>query len=189
MDETLRTFIAVPIPVNILNCIREVQQKYAAYKFPVRWVRPESIHLTLKFLGHISGTDVDRVFDAMTASFQKTPPLSLHAKGLGVFPTIKRPRVIWVGIGGEQDSLKKLQGELENNLEKIGFPKEKRAFNAHLTLGRIKGKIDSQKLADAMRKFSDFSTESFSADEIVLFKSDLKPSGAVYSQLRIVSLN
>ena len=188
MAGKLRTFIAVPIPADILTRIREVQEAFAAYKFPVRWVRPESIHLTLKFLGEIAEADLERVYDAMAASLQIVRPLSLHAKGVGVFPTVKRPKVLWVGIGGELESLKKIQAELENNLEKIGFPKEKRPFNAHLTLGRVKGKIDSRKLAGAMREFSDFTTESFSAEEIVLFKSDLKPSGAVYTRLRTASL-
>jgi 2'-5' RNA ligase len=189
VNEALRTFVAVPIPINIITRICEIQRECETLKFPIRWVRPEGIHLTLKFLGQISEVDTDRIFDAMTASFQEISSLSLCAQGMGVFPTIKRPKVIWVGIGGERDVLRYLQGKLEDNLAKIGFPKEKRAFNAHLTLGRMRGKLDIRKLSDIIRQFSDFSTDSFFVDEIILFKSDLKPSGAVYSKLRTVSLN
>jgi 2'-5' RNA ligase len=107
---------------------------------------------------------------------------------MGLFPGIKKPRVMWLGVGGQLESLFKLQSTLDENLEKSGFPREKRPFKGHLTLGRIKGKIDTKKLVDSMRSLKGVESDSFFADRIILFKSDLKPTGAVYTKLSSTAL-
>jgi 2'-5' RNA ligase len=188
MSETIRTFIAVELPEKIISSISRVQEDIRSYGFKVRWVRPKNIHLTLKFLGNVKKADIDKVGEAIFKSVKGYSPITLKAKGIGTFPGIKRPRVIWVGISGQLDLIIGLHKALDEKLEAIGFPRENRSFKGHLTLGRIKAKIDPRRFGDALNEFVGFESESFVADRIVLFKSELKPSGAVYTKLIEASL-
>ena len=183
MGEKVRTFIALPLPQTVLDPIRDVQERLKKERFSVRWVRPESIHLTLKFLGDIAEGELEGVSEAMKAVAAQNGPCSICAKGLGVFPGVKNPRVLWVGVAGDTEPLGKIQSDLESQLESKGYPREKRPFKSHLTIGRAKGRIDSRGLAEVLREHSDLSSPPFEAGELVLFKSDLKPSGAVYTRL------
>jgi 2'-5' RNA ligase len=189
MSNIIRTFIAVEIPEKIISSIARVQEGIKNYGFKIRWVRPESIHLTLKFLGNIEAADTENVGRAVFRASKEYTPLSLQVKGIGVFPGIKRPRVVWVGITGQLETLFGLQKTLDKNLEAIGFPKEKRPFKGHLTLGRIKKKIDTNTFIEALDTFGNFETETFTADRVVLFKSELKASGAVYTKLMSARLD
>jgi 2'-5' RNA ligase len=183
MSITIRTFIAIELPETITRAISEIQEGIKSYGFNIRWVRPENIHLTLKFLGDIKEDETDKIARVIFESVRTCSPISLSAKGIGVFPGIKRPRVIWVGVSGQINPLFKLQKKLEDGLKGLGFKKEKRAFRAHLTLGRIKDRIDSKRFGGTLRTFGGFESETFIADEIILYKSELKPTGAVYTQL------
>lgn len=188
MSETLRSFIAIDIPGNILSEIRELQEGIKDYGFKIRWVRPESIHLTLKFLGDIKAVKINEIAEAISKTVVRYTPISLQAKGVGVFPGIKRPQVLWVGLAGQLEPLVSLQKTLDENLETIGFTMEKRPFKGHLTMGRMKAKIDVKKFGDVLMTFRRFESEAFTADRIILYKSELKPSGAVYTELASVSL-
>ena len=183
MSDTIRTFIAVEIPENITAGIRELQQGLKNYGFDIRWVRPENIHLTLKFLGHVQSADIENIFSAISRTVVGIASIPLQAKGLGVFPGIKRPRIIWVGLTGQLELLMRLQKTLDANLKNIGFPPEKRPFKGHLTIGRIKAKMNSKTFGDALIAFRKFESETFIVDKIILFKSELKPKGAVYTNL------
>lgn len=188
MLKTIRTFIAIEIPGNIISKIRELQEGIKAYGFKIRWVRAENIHLTLKFLGDVDAIKINEIAKAVSKTVEGYTPISLQAKGIGVFPGIKRPRVLWVGLTGQLESLVRLQKTLDEKLEVLGFPKEKRPFKGHLTMGRIKDKIDVKKFSDALMAFRSFESETFAADQIILYKSELKPAGAVYTELSSASL-
>ncbi|MFC1816785.1 RNA 2',3'-cyclic phosphodiesterase [Thermodesulfobacteriota bacterium] len=188
MPDTIRTFIAIELPENIISAIRNVQEGLRSYRFKVRWVRPENIHLTLKFLGNINISRINLIGRTISGSVKDYAPLALSVRGAGVFPGIKRPRVIWTGISGQVPELIALQQTLDENLETVGFPREKRAFKGHLTLGRAKGIIDPKKLNDALKKFNDFETEPFVIDRVFLFKSDLQPTGSIYTKLMSTAL-
>ncbi len=188
MFETIRSFIAFELPENIISSIGKLQKQIKCHGLNARWVHPENIHLTLKFLGDITKTDIENAGGAIIETAKGYAPISLSAKGIGIFPNIKRPRVIWVGIAGQISTLVGLQRELDENLGSIGFAKEKRLFKGHLTLGRIKKKIPLKRLVDAIKKFEGFESEIFTVDQIILFKSVLKPSGSVYTKLLIADL-
>ncbi len=188
MSDTIRTFIAIEIPGNVISKIRELQEGFKVYGFKIRWVRPESIHLTLKFLGNIETVEIDKVNNALSKTVKGYTPISLTAKGIGVFPGIRRPRVLWVGLTGQLESLVSLQKTLDENLRAIGFSREKRPFKGHLTLGRVKDKINAKKFGDALIGFRNFESETFTANQIILYKSELKPTGAVYTKLMSASL-
>ncbi len=184
----MRAFIAIKLPENILSSINNIQEDLKQYRFPVRWVRPGHIHLTLKFFGDISESDIKSIEIAMDACAGICPPVTLSAKGIGVFPSLARPRVMWAGLSGQVSMLSTLQDALEKNLEKYGFIKEERPFKGHLTIGRFKDKVNSEQLIEAMRKHKDFNTDVFVAAEIILFKSDLLPAGPVHTELLKVPL-
>ena len=189
MAAAIRSFIAIELSEVIRTQLKGLQDNLKTCRFKVRWVRPENIHLTLKFLGNIDETDIEKVRGTLTSRVDRFTPLSLSVKGVGVFPGIRRPRIIWSGMGGQLSALAALQKALAEDLAAIGFQQEKRAFKAHLTLGRVKGAIDALKLRDAIQAFDDFESEIFTADKIFLFKSDLKPGGPIYSKLNAFVMN
>jgi len=184
----MRAFIALRLPENILSSINKIQEDLKQYRLPVRWVRPENIHLTLKFFGNISESDTEIIGIAMGDCKGSCLPLILSAKGIGVFPSVARPRIIWAGLSGQIPLLLSFQDTLEKRLEKSGFKKEERPFKGHLTIGRLKDRVNNARLIEAIRKHKDFNTDLFDAGEIILFKSDLLPEGPVYTELLNVPL-
>ena len=188
MSQSIRSFIAIELPESVKSLLDNLQQELKALRLKARWVRPQNIHLTLKFLGNIDPAGIEDIGAAMADAVGSCAPFTLIVGGIGFFPGIKRPRVIWVGLGGAQAELLDLQRRLEDRLATVGFPKEKRSFNAHLTLGRIRPAVDPKILGRAIQDYSDLGNLKFCADRIILFKSDLKPSGAVYSHLKQAEL-
>ena len=184
MSNTFRAFLAFELPRSVLSGISDVQSRLKTFGFNIRWVRTENIHLTLKFFGDILETDTCNIETAVNASLKDQTPISLEARGVGVFPDTRRPRVLWVGISGEIDRLVKLQVSIADRLVSLGFPKEGRPFRGHLTLGRTKGKLNPAKIEEALDENRGFCTNPFTVDALYLFKSDLNPSGAVYSKVR-----
>lgn len=187
MSETFRAFIAVDMPASVKSFLSETQEALKLYGFRVKWVRPQNIHLTLKFLGNIATTDTDKIVEAMTLAARDCPVVALVAKGIGVFPDVRRARVIWAALNGQLEILANLQRTLDDHLADLGFPRETRAFKSHLTLGRVKGKIPSARIKTAIDNLKKFESESFEINQVVLFKSDLQPSGAVYTKVQRIA--
>lgn len=188
MNKTARTFLAIKLPEDIIESIRRIQKKIMANNLNIKFVKPENIHLTLKFLGDTPISDIEEINRSMKNAASDFSPFLLAAKGIGVFPDLHRPRVIWIGISQETDSLVLLQKKLDKELEKIGFNREKRTFKGHLTIGRIKGKIDKKLFNEILHQYQTFCSKTFSADKIYLFQSLLKPSGPVYAKLVSIHL-
>jgi 2'-5' RNA ligase len=188
MSPPIRSFIAIELPDAVLSRLDTVQQELKSEGLKVRWVRPQNIHLTLNFLGNVDPADVEKIDAAMAAAVGDFAPFRLKLGGMGVFPGIRRPRVIWVGLGGEMSALQNLQRSLAERLATIGFPKEKKSFKAHLTLGRVREAVNPNSIRQLLQNYSDLGNQNFRVDRIILFKSDLKPSGAVYSHLEQANL-
>jgi 2'-5' RNA ligase len=188
MAKTLRAFIAIELPEQISREIAAIQRQLKAYDLKLRWVKAHNIHLTLKFLGDIAPASVDKIVDAILAAADHVSAFELMVQGLGVFPGIRRPKVLWTGLGGDTERLVHLQHDLEDSLAQDGFAKEKRAYKGHLTLGRFKGPVDPAELIRIMEAEGLFEPLRLPVDEIVLMQSRLKPDGAAYSPLARVSL-
>ncbi len=186
MPGTIRAFIAFELPAAVISLLQRVQQDFKRLAIRARWVRPENIHLTLKFLGDITPDDVDKIGAAMAVAAAELPPVALSVRGIGVFPGVKRPRVIWVGLAGDIRSLLAFQSRLEQKVFEAGFPKENRSFKAHLTMGRLKQAPDPALIRRMITDYATLSSGEFTLKQVILFKSDLKPSGAVYSKLKQV---
>jgi RNA 2',3'-cyclic 3'-phosphodiesterase len=187
ISETFRAFIAIDLPESVKSFLSEAQEALKSYGFGVKWVRPQNIHLTLKFLGDTATADTDKIAEAMTLAARNCPIVSLTAKGVGVFPNARRPRVIWAGLNGQVEALVNLQQMLNAHLADLGFATDTRGFKSHLTLGRVKGKIASDRMIAAIDKLKEFESELFETHEVVLFKSELRPSGAVYTKVQRVA--
>ncbi len=188
MAAPLRTFVALELPRTVRAALGELQEGLRRHRLAVRWVRPDGIHLTLKFLGDTPEAAVAPIADALAAAVGGAAPMSLGVAGVGVFPGITRPRVLWAGLSGDTPGLMALQRAVEDRLAGLGIARETRAFKAHLTLGRAKGPIAAARLAEALQSFSAFRADGFVADAVTFFKSDLQPSGAVYTPLRRMAL-
>jgi 2'-5' RNA ligase len=154
----------------------------------IRWVRPEAMHLTLKFLGEINEEKVAPITDVLNRISEECKPFPLRMKGTGFFPPkSKTPRVIWIGVE-EADNLMRLQSQLEEALERIGFPREQRKYHPHLTLGRVKTFSDIKEILLFLEKHRDKNFGNMEVKKITFFRSILKPTGAEYSALAELEL-
>ena len=183
-ERTIRSFLALDPPEEILREIGRVQNRLRKLIHgDVRWIRPESIHLTLKFFGDISGNDVANISAVAGKAAAEVRPFDLAIGGAGVFPDPHRPRIIWLGMNGEVARLVTFQQGMERALREIGFPPEERPFRPHLTLGRIKTPKGLIGLAGVLEKGETYTAGRFTASGLGLFKSDLTPRGAIYTRL------
>ena len=154
----------------------------------MRWVNPEKIHLTLKFFGNIEESRIEPIFKSIEEPIRNTLPFSLEVRGVGAFPHLRNPRVIWMGLVERREVLVSFQKQIETQLEKIGFQSEDRPFHPHLTLGRTKSSRGKDELAGRMEKYKEEEFGDFQVERVILFRSDLKPSGPIYTALRELRL-
>jgi RNA 2',3'-cyclic 3'-phosphodiesterase len=185
----IRAFIALELPDAARRALADLQGPLKREWSSVRWVRPEGIHLTLKFLGDISPERIDALGQALNAAARGQGPLQLGIKGLGVFPGVRKARVIWAGLTGEIEALMDLQVAVEGALEAVGFPSERRRFRAHLTLGRFKKIPAPPKLVAFLERCSDYAPCDLLISRVVLYRSELRPQGAIYTPLLTASLD
>ena len=192
MEKKLRAFIAVELPPAAREAVEGVIRDLRAKSGDaVRWVRPEGVHLTLKFLGDIDADSVPAISEALDRCAAPTAPFDLFLEGVGAFPNARRPRVVWVGLGGGLEPLLGLQQSIEGELEALGYARERRAFTPHLTLGRVRDRISPAQvraLSEALGVVSVAPGVKLPVKEISLMQSDLRPSGAVYTRLHSVGL-
>jgi 2'-5' RNA ligase len=183
-EKPIRAFLAIDLPIEVLNEIRSIQSGLSkTLQGMLRWVRPEAIHLTLKFFGDISGDDIVTISRVMEDHVNGTGLLALDVKTLGVFPDMNRPRVIWLGISGDVERLIRLQKSMDKKLHEIGFAKEERPFRPHLTLARIKEPKGLIGLAKIVENSDNYKAGHFDAGGLTLFGSQLTPKGAIYTKL------
>jgi 2'-5' RNA ligase len=188
MAEMWRLFIAITIPPNVLDSLMAIQDqlKHKTPPHTVRWVRSEGIHLTLKFLGDVPVVKRKTLEKTLAEATQDHAPFTLSATGLGVFPNLKRPRVAWVGVEQDRAALTALRDAVEEHIAPLGYPTENRPFNPHLTLGRIRRdarRADIQRFAELIGTRDLTDRYAWQVNNVHLIRSELKPTGAVYTTL------
>ena len=190
--ELVRSFIAIELPADVRAELASIEEKLKVRRHPfVKWVDPENIHLTLKFLGSVSGETIPEIVEAMSLVAQPVSPFTLQIGGTGAFPNWQRPQVVWVGVGGEMGRLTTLQRELEAALSPLGFPPESRPFSPHLTLGRLRERVtpeDRRRFGLWAQSVKFGASLSFEVNAVRLMKSQLTSSGPIYSELALVQL-
>lgn len=183
----IRAFIAVDLDDLVIEKICNVVEILKPRITEIRWLRKENLHLTLKFLGNIAESQVEPIAAALRHPVELFSPCTISAKGLGVFPDFRRPKILWVGLTGDQ--LVQLAAEIESALMPLGFTPENRAFTPHLTIGRWReGSRPAKNLRQEIDSLNDFEFGACAVRQIVLFQSVLKPEGASYSELRTIQL-
>lgn len=181
--ERVRAFIAVDMPPTVADAVKRCRAVLEKKVSGVKWTKPENVHLTLRFLGEVPKEEIRKIGEAAFIVAKNSEGLRLQAEGGGIFPERGFPRVIWMGLQGEIDLLLSIRRKIDAALNEIGFPKEKRPFRGHLTIGRVKGRADAGLLRRELQLIENIQSETFTARRIALFKSDLKPGGAVYTPL------
>jgi 2'-5' RNA ligase len=184
MKQTIRTFVGVKIDPAVRRRSTEIIRMFQTVPGDVKWVEPENLHLTLKFLGDVEATEIHRVCETVTRAVADTPRFFFELRGAGAFPTAKRPRTIWLGAGEGEREMVDLAKALEKKLQKLGFRREGRRLKPHLTIGRIRhGGRAGEGLADLLIANAEISVGSILIDEVTVFSSTLNPSGPVYDVL------
>ena len=190
--ELVRSFIAIELPADVRAGLASIEEKLKVRRHSfVKWADPESIHLTLKFLGSVSGETIPEIVEAMSLVAQPVSPFTLQIGGTGAFPNWQRPQIVWVGVGGEMGRLTTLQRELEAALSPLGFPPESRPFSPHLTLGRLRERVtpeDRRRFGLWAQSVKFEASLSFEVNAVRLMKSQLTSSGPIYSELALVKL-
>lgn len=183
----IRAFIAVTIDVQVIRKISDAMVQLRRTIPDVRWVEPDKIHLTIKFLGEIEPSRVDSIASALEQALKLFPRFTINAKGLGVFPEARRPKVLWVGLEGSQ--LVKLAAKVEAALEPMGFLPEARGFQPHLTIGRWR-RFDgpAKNLPEELERWKGYDYGASKVESVTLFQSVLKPDGALHQPLRVIAI-
>lgn len=184
----MRLFIALELAPAIITALERIQQQMRrSGRHPVKWVKPEAVHLTLQFLGEVPDAQVPAICDALAqvAAAQQSGT-RLHLAQAGAFPNLQRPQTIWVGVAGSTAPLVRLQQTVMSAMEPLGFAPETRPFRAHLTLGRVRRDADRAQLAavgSAIRALPAPQPVSWEMGRPALFQSTLTPDGAHYTRL------
>jgi 2'-5' RNA ligase len=186
MVERERAFIAVhfsdEVITNLTTILSQVHRMIGAQSV-VRWVEPRNVHLTLQFLGNTDMSMVPKLTSELRGAFSDIQPFDVSLTGIGAFPAPTRPRVIWIGIDSGVDNLKTLQACVEVVTTPLGFIPERRSFKPHVTLGRVKEDRHPVDLTKMLEKLHEAQAGTSRIDAVFLMKSDLKPTGPVYSIL------
>jgi len=183
MTQGIRAFVAIQVSDPVRETVRSIQARCRDQGMALRPVPPRSVHLTLKFLGDIPAATVASVADILSRCAARTPPMALACRGLGVFPGIKRARVLWLGLTGTTGPLLALHRHINQGLAELGHPVDTRPFRPHLTLGRAKGRLDPVQVAELIKDTAARPDVPFSADSVILWQSRLTPSGAIHTPL------
>jgi RNA 2',3'-cyclic 3'-phosphodiesterase len=184
----MRTFVSIEIPDDIKNKIEKLVNKLKLMLTPIKWVDKKNLHVTLKFIGWVNDEKVPPLIDCIKGCAGDFGSFDLSFSGLGVFPSAKRPRVIWIGTSAGADKVKKLGDCIEAEVAKEGVCEEEREFSPHLTIGGIKEKIDVGALNDFIEKNKDIEFGSFRVDHVSMMKSTLRRSGPIYEEIEKIKI-
>ncbi|MBD3182386.1 RNA 2',3'-cyclic phosphodiesterase [Candidatus Poribacteria bacterium] len=181
--ETIRTFIAIKLPENIHKVLKQLQDELKESMPDVRWTKYGNIHLTLKFLGDTPVSQVDFIDEKLREISGKFSSFNMILEGVGAFPNSRKPRIIWAGINTTDETLENLAKQIEKEMDKIGFPKEKRKFKPHLTIGRIRKLNNPTVMSKVLENIQIRKIGEFTVESVSFIESQLDPGGSIYTTL------
>ncbi len=186
----IRSFLAFEIPDEIKETVLSIYKGLKESELDIRWVREENIHLTVVFMGNVQEKDIDAIEKEVKKVCSKYAPFRIKVKGAGVFSNLRNARVLWIGVKGDIERMSYFRNSLQKKLKPFGIKEESRSFSPHLTVGRFrKGFNDPKRLKELIEKFKDIESSEVILKELSLFKSDLRPDGAVYTKLNSWPIN
>ncbi|MCP4667283.1 MAG: RNA 2',3'-cyclic phosphodiesterase [Deltaproteobacteria bacterium] len=181
----IRSFLAFELPPEIKSIVSHASQDMSRFPIDVRWVKVNNIHLTMVFMGNIHPENLKGIGENVERVCHRYGPFDISLKGAGVFANRRNPRVLWVGLKGALERMSHFKGALHKHLRPFGVKVEKRSFRPHLTLGRFpKGARPGPALDELLTKYEDLGSPVCSLGQLVMFRSDLKPGGAEYTNLK-----
>ncbi|PKL68856.1 MAG: RNA 2',3'-cyclic phosphodiesterase [Methanobacteriales archaeon HGW-Methanobacteriales-1] len=186
ISQDVRAFLAVDIDESLIDKIVEIQEIFKHINAPVKFVEPENLHFTLKFFGDVNEEKIEEVNDIIVKRVENFSPFEILIKGVGVFPSLRYIRVLWLGAENF-DSFSKLQMDLDQEFVKIGFEKE-RNYVPHLTMGRLKGSGNKDALIKKIEELNNIAVGKTTIDRLILKKSELTPDGPIYTDLKVFNL-
>ena len=185
MSQTLRCFLAFELPDEISRLVEKVHKDLNGSPLDVKWVRPGNVHLTVVFLGNVAQENIEALGEEVKAVCTKYGPFAMGVKGLGVFGGMKSPRVLWLGVEGDVERMDFFRKAISKRIRRFGIKEEKRLFRPHLTLGRFRrGARGGQMLREILERYVELTSPICSLRELALFKSDLRPAGAIYTKIQ-----
>jgi len=183
----IRTFIAIDTPDEVKDVIEDATSSLKETRADVRWEPKEKFHITLKFLGNVREETLPPLVKALDEQIALLPEFTIVYAGIGCFPNCRSPRVIWVGCNNKDGVLLQIQRAVEQATVPFGFPSEERAFHPHITLGRVKSHRNLDRLILTLQSIT-LQTEPVPVSEVLVMKSELRPSGSVYTVIHRIPL-
>lgn len=187
----VRAFIAIELPTAVKDRLHDIQEELKKSGADVKWVNPENIHLTLKFLGDQDNKTIEKISQITEETLTKIQRYTIRLSTLGAFPRIESPRVLWVGIDTGDAQTKEIANLIEDRIATLGLAKEERDFSSHITIGRIKGNTQNSPLSrfiKALEKKPQEYNLGFEVNKVILFKSTLSAGGPIYEPIKEVIL-
>jgi 2'-5' RNA ligase len=184
----MRVFIGIKPDDSVREMIGDALKPFQKISTPIKWVKPENIHITLKFIGEIGPVRKDQLIDRLKNARFQSAPISLHIFGFGKFGPGENLNIFWAGIE-PSPPLKQVYDRIEETLAEMGIPRETRPFKSHLTLGRNKKHVNLKMILTLIEQYRDVSIARFTADGFHIFKSNLTAEGPIYSILEEVKLS
>ena len=191
LNTTIRAFVAIELPPTVSQELLNVQKRLGqGSSAAARWVAPSGIHLTLKFLGDVAESRTAQIAIALDEVCRSAQPLEMELQGAGCFPGPERPRVVWVGVGGDVAGLKRIQIKVDEALARLGFSVEARGFTPHLTVARLRDGADAVEVKNLVEKLRGVvvARVPFRVAEVAMIRSELRPGGALYTRLSAAKL-
>ena len=182
--DEVRCFVAIEVPKPVQALLEPVQTRLQSEIRKVSWTKSGNFHLTLKFLGDVHSEAMSAVSEAVENVAAPQSPFSIEFGGIGAFPTLARPRVIWIGIKHGAATVSHLAKAVDLELKHLGFPTDNR-FHPHLTLGRLRSPMNLQPLKSVLRKYDTIDGATVRVNEITVMQSQLHPTGAIYTPLNV----
>ena len=183
MSDTIRAFIAIPLDPKIQHSIEYMQDRLKKSNNDIKWVKPENIHITLKFLGDVTTEQINSVKQTLLNCTHNTRPFKVKLSQLGAFPNIECPRTLWIGLKDSKQQLNRMAVSLEKALGKIGFQGDQRPFRSHITIGRIRSSKNIDALSKSMSNYPISENCIQTISKIILFQSILSSEEPIYKSL------
>jgi RNA 2',3'-cyclic 3'-phosphodiesterase len=186
----IRSFLALELSPQIKQELLRIHDDLKRSSLDARWVRPEGVHLTVVFMGDVRETDISAVIEGIGDVCSRYGPFAVALRSVGCFPNSRKPRVFWLGVEGDLGRMSRFRDDLQAELLPFGIRPEKRGFRPHLTLGRFKGLgKGTAELDKLLLKHKGLTSPLCSLNELILFRSDLNPGGAVYTKMKSWTLS
>ncbi len=185
----MRTFISVELTDEIRGKIAETIEKLRLTNTPVKWVEEKNLHITMKFLGEVKESEVEKLIAIVEDNVKGISFFNVKYEGMGTFPASTSPRVVWIGTSKGGEELKIIADSLEASLSKAGFKSEEREFTPHITIGRVKERKNIPELLKAIEKVKNSKFGEMLVDHISIMKSTLTPKGPIYEVVKKIKLS